>query len=144
MVRFDKGGVARVPSPALPIFSLMSQRMTWLSARQSVLSENIANADTPHYASRDIAPVDFSRVLAGQNGAHMATTNALHINRAPGSGMPQFQVVPAAAEGGIAGSSEVSLEEQMIKLSDTQLQYQTATNLYQKAVNMFRTAIGSR
>jgi len=30
----------------------------------------------------------------------------------------------------------------MIKLSDTQIQYQTATNLYQKAVNMFRTAIG--
>ncbi len=30
----------------------------------------------------------------------------------------------------------------MIKLSDTQIQYQTATNLYQKAVNMFRTAFG--
>ena len=132
-----------MPSPPLPIFSLMTQRMTWLSARQSVLSENIANSDTPNYASRDLAPADFSKVLAGHN-AHMTTTNRLHISRAVGMGTPNFQVVPAAAEGGIAGGSEVSLEEQMIKLSDTQLQYQTATNLYQKAVNMFRTAIGSR
>jgi flagellar basal body rod protein FlgB len=30
----------------------------------------------------------------------------------------------------------------MIKLSDTQIHYQTATNLYQKAVDMFRTALG--
>jgi flagellar basal body rod protein FlgB len=32
----------------------------------------------------------------------------------------------------------------MIKLSETQVQYQTAANLYQKTVNMFRTALGGR
>ncbi len=38
----------------------------------------------------------------------------------------------------------MSLEQEMIKLSDTQMQYQTATNLYQKAVNLFRTALGGQ
>jgi flagellar basal-body rod protein FlgB len=133
-----------VPNPALPIFSLMTQRMTWLSARESVLSENIANSDTPNFAPRDLAPADFSSILAGQNGGHLVTTNRLHIGRAMAGSTPNIQVVPAAAEGGTLGSSEISLEEEMIKLSDTQLQYQTATNLYQKAVNMFRTAIGTR
>ena len=31
----------------------------------------------------------------------------------------------------------------MIKVADTQAQYQAATNLYSKAVGMMRTAIGS-
>jgi flagellar basal body rod protein FlgB len=30
----------------------------------------------------------------------------------------------------------------MIKVSDTQAQYQAATNLYSKALSMMRTAIG--
>ena len=30
----------------------------------------------------------------------------------------------------------------MIKVADTQAQYQIATNLYSKAINMMRTAIG--
>ena len=46
--------------------------------------------------------------------------------------------------GGVPTGNVVSVEQEMIKLSDTQIQYQTATNLYQKAVNMFRTALGGR
>jgi flagellar basal body rod protein FlgB len=30
----------------------------------------------------------------------------------------------------------------MIKVADTQAQYQAATNIYGKAIGMFRTAIG--
>ena len=129
-------------SPAsLPIFSLLTQRMTWLSARQSVLSENVANADTPDFEARDLKPIDFGTVLRNSGG--MTATNTRHISPLSSGGVA-LQPVKAAAEGGTPGGSQVSLEEQMIKLSDTQLQYQTATNLYQKAVNMFRTALGGR
>jgi len=50
----------------IPLFSLISGRMSWLSARQSVLAENVANGDTPNYAARDIKPLDFQTILAGQ------------------------------------------------------------------------------
>ena len=126
---------------ALPIFSLLTQRMTWLSARQSVLSENVANADTPDFAARDLKPMDFSAVLGSASGP--AITNVRHISPLSHVGIP-IEPVKAAREGGTPNGSEVSLEEEMIKLSDNQVQYQTATNLYQKAVNMFRTALGSR
>jgi flagellar basal-body rod protein FlgB len=36
----------------------------------------------------------------------------------------------------------VSLEQEMIKVSDTQAQFQAATNLYAKAMTMMKTAIG--
>lgn len=123
----------------IPLFSLLSNRMSWLSARQSVLAENVSNADTPNYIARDLPALDFAGILRDQEFAlKPAATSPNHIS--PRSG---FRPEEAEGEGGNP-SGVVSIEQEMIKLSDTQLHYQTATNLYQKAVNMFRTALGSR
>ena len=67
-----------------------------------------------------------------------AATSANHISPRTG-----FQPQEAEGEGGTP-NGKVSIEQEMIKLSDTQVHYQTATNLYQKAVGMSRTALGSR
>jgi flagellar basal-body rod protein FlgB len=48
----------------IPLFSLLSNRMSWLSARQSVLAENVSNADTPA-TSRD--PLDFAAIMRDRN-----------------------------------------------------------------------------
>jgi flagellar basal-body rod protein FlgB len=128
----------------VPLFSLLSERMSWLSTRQSVLAQNVANADTPNYVARDIKPIDFESMVSGQNsGTGLAVTNTRHIDiRAQRGG--NFEEQDAEGEGGTPTGNVVSVEQEMIKLSDTQIQYQTATNLYSKAVNMFRTALGGR
>ena len=127
----------------VPLFSLLTQRMSWLSARQSVLAENVSNADTPNYVARDVKPMDFENLLSDQkSGTALALTNARHISVQASS--EPFEVEDADGEGGKPTGNVVSVEQEMIKLSDTQIQYQTATNLYQKAVNMFRTALGGR
>src|SRR5262245_8373417 len=123
----------------IPLFSLLSNRMSWLSARQSVLAENVSNADTPNYIARDLRPLDFAAIMREQEFAlKPASTSPGHI--APRSA---FRPQEAEGEGGTP-SGVVSIEQEMIKLSDTQVHYQTATNLYQKTVAMFRTALGSR
>jgi flagellar basal-body rod protein FlgB len=128
----------------VPLFSLLSSRMSWLSARQSLLAQNVANADTPDYVARDMKPMDFQTMVSGKNsGTGMATTNARHFD-IRGAGNAPFDQEDAFGEGGTPSGNVVSLEQEMIKLSDTQIQYQTATNLYQKAVNMFRTALGGQ
>ena len=128
----------------IPLFSLLTQRMQWLSARQALLSQNVANADTPNYVARDMTQVDFGKILSDQNSATtLSMTNARHIPVSMRGATPYDQE-DALGEGGTPTGNIVSLEQEMIKLSDTQIQYQTATNLYQKAVNMFRTALGSR
>ena len=38
---------------------MLRERMSWLNARQDVLSQNVANADTPGYTARDLKPLDF-------------------------------------------------------------------------------------
>jgi flagellar basal-body rod protein FlgB len=126
----------------IPLFSMLTNRMSWLSSRQSVLAENVANADTPNYVARDMKPVDFASVLSGdKSGTSLTTTNVHHIALQTGNS-EGFDQEDATGEGGTPTGNVVSLEQEMIKLSDTQIQYQTATNLYQKAVNMFRTALG--
>ena len=126
----------------VPLFSLLTGRMSWLSARQSVLAENVANADTPNYVARDMKPMDFEGMVSAEtSGTGLMVTNARHIDIRSSARAP-FEQEDARGEGGTPTGNVVSVEQEMIKLSDTQIQYQTATNLYQKAVNMFRTALG--
>jgi len=128
----------------IPLFQLLTGRMSWLSSRQSVLAENVANADTPNYVARDITPVDFDELLKPKRPAYASMlTNVRHIPIQSSLSSP-FPQQDAQGEGGNGSGNVVSLEQEMIKLSDTQIQYQTVTNLYQKAVNMFRTALGGR
>jgi len=126
----------------VPLFSLLTGRMSWLSARQSVLAQNVSNADTPNYVAHDMKPMDFENMVSQNSGTSLTLTNVRHISIHPTSG--PFEEEEATGEGGTPSGNVVSVEQEMIKLSDTQIQYQTATNLYQKAVNMFRTALGGR
>lgn len=58
------------------LFKVASQHNQWLSMRQSIISGNIANANTPSYKAREIEP--FEAVLS-QAGLNMAQTQAGHI-----------------------------------------------------------------
>src|ERR1700709_2647693 len=69
----------------LPLFSMLRERMTWLNQRQDLLSQNVANADTPGYVARDLKPLDFEKALRDSgSGAGMMTTNSRHISLTPG------------------------------------------------------------
>jgi len=47
----------------LALFQAMGAKMNYLSTRQGVIAQNIANADTPEYRPRDLTEVDFGAVL---------------------------------------------------------------------------------
>jgi flagellar basal-body rod protein FlgB len=128
--------------PDIPLLSILRERMSWLNQRQEVLTQNVANADTPGYSARDIKPLDFSDELRKaespmQTAGQLTVTDPRHISisSAP-SAFEDYQV------NGGSGGSTASLEQEMIKVSDTQAQFQAATNLYAKAVTMMKTAIG--
>jgi flagellar basal-body rod protein FlgB len=38
----------------MDLFSLAEKRLNWLDTRQAVLAQNVANADTPGFAAKDI------------------------------------------------------------------------------------------
>jgi len=125
----------------LPLLSLLRERMTWLNQRQDVLSQNVANADTPRYVARDLKPLDFDRMVGEASGTKMMTTNARHIAISSVHG-GKFEDHETPDQESDPNGNAVSLEVEMIKVADTQAQYQAAANLYSKAIAMMRTAIG--
>ena len=127
----------------LSLFKIIGARMGYLGERQKVLAENVANADTPNYRPSDLKAMDFQAVLRGDQRIRMATTNQIHL--AGVTPANKFMVEKA----GFGKSYEtapngnaVVLEEQMLKVSELQANYQLAANLYQKNLGMLRTAIG--
>ena len=128
--------------PDVPLFAMLRERMTWLHQRQDLLSQNVANADTPNYVARDLKPLDFAAALRGaSHGGGMMTTNSRHIALSPSS-QGAFEDVASPDVESSPNGNAVSLETEMIKVSDTQAQFQAAANLYAKAMTLMKTAIG--
>lgn len=126
----------------LPLFSLISQRMGWLSERQKVIAENVANVDTPNYKARDLKPVDFA-ALAGVAGGRLgqSITDPRHIDPRGGNSAKAAAVKNAKAEATLSGNT-VSVESEMMKVADTAMDYQLITNLYRKQIGMLKAVIG--
>jgi flagellar basal-body rod protein FlgB len=127
----------------IPLLGILRERMSWLAARQNVLSENVANADTAGYTARDLKPVDFEALLKSQSSATngtLRTDDPRHIRI--GGTAQDFADMMAPDQTRSETGNTVSVEAEMIKVSDTQAQYQAAANLYSKALQMMRTAIG--
>jgi len=125
----------------LPLFAAMSRRMSWLGQRQEVLAQSVANADTPGYRAQDLKEPSFGDLIRNAPGARlqMAATSSGHLGGAkPGPSKPEKV---ADAEKLISGNA-VSLEDEMMKVAKTAMDFQLTTNLYRKHVAMIKTALG--
>jgi flagellar basal-body rod protein FlgB len=131
----------------LPMFGLVRRRMSWLNQRQNVLSQNIANADTPKYQAHDLKKFDFKAVIRDHNPASkslsMTATHPGHITigsrRASGpfeesSNQRPYETAP--------DGNQIVLEEQMVKMNETQINHDLMTELYRKQLRMFKIALG--
>jgi flagellar basal-body rod protein FlgB len=126
------------------LFALLSKRAAWLGARQGVLAQNLANADTPGFRPIDLVPFERSLAvsrpvpapaLARTAPAHLPGTAPARPDEPRGRRTGSWEVAPSG--------NAVVLEEQMEKLARTQLEHQLATSLYSRHVAMLRTAIGT-
>jgi flagellar basal-body rod protein FlgB len=125
----------------LALFKTIGKKMGWLTQRENVIAQNIANADTPGFRALDIAPMSFKETL-GQK-LQPATTSEKHLVAAS-SGKPGDAKVAAEKKPWEVSPSNngVVVEEQMMKSANTAQDYQLMLNLYRKNVTMLRTALG--
>ncbi len=134
----------------MPLVEALKTKMRWHQARQSVLAENVSNADTPLYRGKDLKAPDFS-ALTGQSSAPslrpvaIAVTTPGHIAGRDIFGSDGF------ADSGKKGDFEVrpngnsvNLETEMVKSSDNQINYQAVSTLYQKSLDLLKVAIGKK
>jgi flagellar basal-body rod protein FlgB len=128
----------------LPALSVLRTKMRWHQERQSVLSENVANSDTPNFRPRDLVAPKFDKsggVTGSMGTLAMLRTSAAHIAPSGGSGASFDQNKKAGFETRPAGNG-VNLEDEMLKVSANQMDYAAATSLYSKSLHLLKTAIG--
>lgn len=135
----------------IPIFAMLKSRLGYLAERQKVIAENVANANTPGYAARDLKPFSFQLQAASQAStaapvsaaAGMAVTQPGHM-QAPGVGKGLAAGVKATKQ----ADSEVTLdgngvvlEDEMVKLTQARMDYDAAISFYQKSMGLLKMAI---
>lgn len=125
----------------IPFFNIVRSRMGWLEQRQDTLAQNIANSSTPDYMAHDVKSVDFAKLVAGE--AQRVTLRATSTGHLTGTlaGADAFQTVRAPDRESSPDGNSVLLEQQMMKVAETQMQHEAVTGLYRKAIDMLRIAV---
>lgn len=122
----------------------IAAKMDWLNQRHTVISQNIANADTPNYRAHDLEEIDFSALMRHSSAKKVmspASTNAAHMtSKGPNMDM-RIRDKENVYEATPSGNSVV-LEEQLLISQKNMMDYQVMTNLYRKNVGMIKTALG--
>ncbi|WP_298915659.1 flagellar basal body protein [uncultured Algimonas sp.] len=109
------------------ILDLSSTMARHAATRHSLISQNIANADTPGYKARDVA--DFADVMKAKtlSGSEASIDPLAVMNR--------------AALGSPNGNT-VSLEEELMRGAKAQQDHEMAVSLYRSTLTMMKTAVG--
>ena len=107
------------------LFQVASQKSEWLSARQTAVASNVANANTPGYRALDVQP--FSTVL-NTSPLGMTATNPGHMSPTLLPVDPLREIEAAPSEETLSGNT-VNLEQQMINLGDVNRDYTMGSNI---------------
>ena len=131
---------------SIPLFNIMKTKLDYLSKRQGVLAQNIANVDTPGYKARDVAAPDFKKMLRSNGAASSALrptlTHSGHLVSGNAAGAFKTLKRETTAELNPNGNN-VAIEDEIAQAGQNQAEYQKALNLYAKTISLFKTAIGS-
>jgi flagellar basal-body rod protein FlgB len=122
----------------LTLLRLASSLAAHATARQTVVSENIAHADTPGYRARDIA--DFSETLESPSMA-ARTTRPGHMPFGTEAGGFEAQEIAALGAETPNGNS-VSLEDQMMRAAEVRQSHDLALGVYRKSMDILRAGLG--
>lgn len=121
----------------LALFALASRQANWLDAREATIASNVANANTPGYEARDLAP--FDSVMSNLQ-LSMATTSPGHIQPVSASG-ESVKVKPQESWDVVYSGNSVNLEQEMMKASDVSRAHSLNVNVVRAFHQMLINAV---
>ena len=126
----------------LTILSMAKGLAAHAGQRQSLVSENIANADTRDFKARDLKP--FAEVYAGADGDLGFAAKATRPGHAgfgatAGAARP-MEVAKLGADS--PNGNNVSLEDQMSRGAQAALHHDMAVTILKKTMDLLRMGIG--
>ena len=123
----------------LSLLRLASDLAAHSTARQTVVTQNVANADTPGYRARDLP--DFAETLSAGPAFSARTTRPGHLDfGVHARGFEAREVAAFGAE--TPNGNSVSLEDQMLRSAEARRNHDLALGVYRKTLDVLRTSLG--
>ncbi len=124
-------------SPSTGNISLLNTLMDLYAQREKVIASNVANAETPGYAPARFAFQEQLNTALNNGAFTLATTQPGHIPVTPQSiENVTGRITRKQDTTGIGDLNGVSLEEEMLALSENELRYETAAQLIKKKLTI--------
>jgi flagellar basal-body rod protein FlgB len=134
------GGANGISGGSVGLFAQLKGKMHWHHARQGVLAQNVANADTPNFRGKDFKAYSPSGSFDLQMTMKPVSTSSGHMSlSAPMENAPRarsftgYETTPY--------NNSVTAEQEMLKVTQNQLDYQIASTVYQKNLGLIKMAI---
>ena len=122
----------------LEVFQMSSAMARHAGARQALISENIANSDTPGYKSKDLN--NFKDIFStDQTGIQKATRDS-HLHGSSEFGRSS-EIIQMRGSNSPNGNS-VSIEGEMLKAAETNKQHDRSLAIYKSAMKILRFSLG--
>jgi flagellar basal-body rod protein FlgB len=125
---------------SLSILKLASSLAAHSSARQTLVTENIANADTPGYRARDLP--DFAEALDAGPGLANRATRPGHMDFGGGGAIDAAAEEVASFGAETPNGNSVSLEDQMMRAAEIRQNHDLALCVYRKTMDILRASLG--
>jgi flagellar basal-body rod protein FlgB len=109
------------------------------SKNQEVIASNIANAETPGYKAKSFRFEEQLRNAITDNNLQPVPSRPGHIPLAP-AGLEQVTGTVTATEDttGLGDRNTVSVDQEMIKLSENEILYETAVTMLNKKLSTLK------
>lgn len=118
---------------AKDVFEDFYEHIRYLSERDKVLSQNVANSDTPKYL-----PKELKKSRKGETVA-VVRTNPMHMDMNEAS--PGFALVEGDLSELKRNGNGVDLDRELYKKGENAMKLNEAVNVYNKSRSMLNTAI---
>jgi flagellar basal-body rod protein FlgB len=120
---------------------LLQKVLDLRSKNQEVIGSNIANAETPGYAAQSFTFEEQLKGALGENGLRPVATHTNHIPLAPGNLQQVTGKLSVQKDAtGIGDQNSVSVDQEMLKLSENEILYETAVTMLNKKLSMIKYA----
>lgn len=121
--------------------NLLQKVLDLRSKNQEIIGTNIANAETPGYAAQSFSFENQLHSALTNSGLRPVATQANHIPLTPGSIEQVSGTLTTSREtAAIGDKNTVSVDKEMIKLSQNELLYEAAVSMLNKKMAMIKYA----
>lgn len=130
----------------IPLFAMIKDRLGYVSQRERVIAQNVANSDTPGFVPKDLKPFTLPPGVSSSDSAGdlaPAQTSAGHMGlsgQTAAGGIATYASTDAPDSETTLDGNRVVLEDQMMKMTESRMDYDTAIGFYEKSLNLLRLA----